>query len=249
MHVVDDLGREFELAAPPRRVVSLVPSLTEAIATSAPGLLVGATEYCVAPPWLDVERVRGTKNPDLARIAALRPELVVANEEENRELDVRRLRERGIDVWVTRIDTVDEALASLRRLLHVLDAPHLAWLDEAERVWAEPAPFDRARVAVPIWRDPWMWVGANTYADDVLRRLGLVNVVARDHRRYPHLEQTAVGADALVLLPDEPYPFGPADREDFARSTLVEGRWLFWYGPTMVRARRALVDACGAALA
>src|SRR3977135_4137952 len=112
----DDLGTPVELAAPARRVVSLVPSLTEAVARSAPGLLVGATDWCTHPAGLSVTRVRGTKNPERAAIIALAPDLVIANKEENRELDVTRLREAGLAVWVTVIESVPQALASMRRL-------------------------------------------------------------------------------------------------------------------------------------
>ena len=113
----DDLGADVPLSGLATRVVSLVPSLTEALAASAPDVLVAATDWCTHPADLDVARVRGTKNPDLAAIRALSPDLVVANQEENRELDVRRLREVGVAVWVTRIETVEEALASMSRLL------------------------------------------------------------------------------------------------------------------------------------
>lgn len=113
--VHDDLGAPVELPRPPRRVVSLVPSLTESVVDTCPDLLVGATEWCTHPAGLDIARVRGTKNPDRRAIAALRPDLVLANMEENRELDVRRLREAGIPVWVTRIETVPQALQSLER--------------------------------------------------------------------------------------------------------------------------------------
>ena len=109
----DDLGADVRLGGPARRVVCLVPSLTEAIAASAPDRLVGATDWCTHPPDLDVPRVRGTKNPDLAAIRDLAPDLVVANQEENRELDVRRLRDADVAVWVTRIETVEESLASM----------------------------------------------------------------------------------------------------------------------------------------
>src|SRR5690606_30411408 len=111
-----DLGFDVALPAPARRVVSLVPSLTEAIAATRPGALVGATDWCSHPRDLDVARVRGTKNPDRAAILALSPDLVVANKEENRELDVRRLREAGVPVWVTDIETLDQAFGSMRRL-------------------------------------------------------------------------------------------------------------------------------------
>src|SRR3984885_16219277 len=97
----DDLGYPTELARPARRVVSLVPSLTESVAVTRPGALVGATQWCTHPADLDVPRVRGTKNPDIAAIVGLRPDLVLANQEENRKLDVERLRTAGGPGWVT----------------------------------------------------------------------------------------------------------------------------------------------------
>jgi ABC-type Fe3+-hydroxamate transport system substrate-binding protein len=112
----------------------------------------------------------GTKNPDLAAIAALQPDLVVANKEENRELDVRRLRERGIPVWVTDIETVPASITSMRRLLREVlglrEDP--AWLAEADRAWSGPVPAPSARVVVPIWRDPWMVIGRPTFTADLL---------------------------------------------------------------------------------
>ncbi|GAA1443236.1 helical backbone metal receptor [Mycobacterium cookii] len=236
----DDLGADVPLAGPARRIVSLVPSLTEAIAASAPDRLVGATDWCTHPADLDVARVRGTKNPDLAAIRTLSPDLVVANQEENRELDVRRLREAGVAVWVTRIETVEEALASMARLFtEALDLADPAWLARAWSLWATPAP-RRLSVAVPIWRDPWMVVGTSTYTDDLLTRAGLVNVLAHLDGRYPTVTPAAVdraGAD-VVLLPDEPYVFTADDGpEAFATPTrLVSGRLLTWYGPAMVEA-------------
>lgn len=240
----DDLGAHVPLTDVPRRVVSLVPSLTEAIAVTAPELLVGATDWCSYPPDLDVARVRGTKNPNLNTIADLRPHLVVANREENRRLDVDRLRARGIAVWVTRIDTVDEALQSLRRLFtEALLVPAVPWLDEADEVWSRPPTGGGRRVAVPIWRKPWFWVGSATYIDDVLHRVGLVNVVTE--ARYPKLSLADVLAlrPDLVLLPDEPYAFSADDGPDALGSVtcaLVPGRALSWYGPAMVGARADL---------
>ena len=84
-----------------RRVVSLVPSLAEALAATAPERLIGATDWCSHPPGLEVARVRGTKNPDVERIVSLAPDLVVANEEENREADLAALRSAGLEVLVT----------------------------------------------------------------------------------------------------------------------------------------------------
>jgi ABC-type Fe3+-hydroxamate transport system substrate-binding protein len=256
----DDLGQPVELSRPARRVVSLVPSLTEAVAVSAPGLLVGATDWCIHPADLAVTRVRGTKNPDRAAIIALAPDLVIANREENRELDVTRLRDAGLAVWVTVIESVPEALASMRRLLTgPLGLAVPKWLATAERAWAGPREGEwagpaagpgsesmaRPRVVVPIWRDPWMVVGARTFAGDLLARLGLVNAFGAGPERYPRVEvsQLRAAQPDLVLLPDEPYPFTAADGpEEFpaGRVVLLPGRLLTWYGPSLATARADL---------
>ena len=248
----DDLGHAVELTSPARRVVSLVPSLTEAVAVSAPGRLVGATDWCTQPAGLAVTRVRGTKNPERAGIIALAPDLVIANREENRKLDVDRLRAAGLAVWVTVIESVPEAMASMRRLLTGplgLDVPD--WLAVAEQAWAQPPPSRAARrVAVPVWRDPWMVVGARTFTGDVLTRLGLVNVFGAGPGRYPRVEAGEIRAAApdVVLLPDEPYPFTAEDGpEEFRtqRVVLVSGRLLTWYGPSLATARAELLGTIG----
>jgi ABC-type Fe3+-hydroxamate transport system substrate-binding protein len=240
----DDLGHPLARDATPRRVVSLVPSLTEALATSAPEVLVGATDWCTHTAGLELPRVRGTKNPDLNAIAALAPDVVLANQEENRELDVRRLRERGIDVWVTVTESVPQALTSLDRIFTVLlgrDLPD--WLVRSHQLWAEPVPA-RGTAAVAIWRNPWMVVGRDTFAGDLLARLGLTNVYADHADRYPTVTVADIEEQQpdLVLLPDEPYVFAAEDGpEAFALPTaLVSGRLLTWYGPSLVEAHATL---------
>ena len=246
---LDDLGIDVDVPAEARRVVSLVPSLTEAVAATRPDALVGATDWCTHPADLDVMRVRGTKNPDRRAIAALEPDLVIANQEESRELDVRRLREAGVAVWVTRIETVDEAFSSMRRLFtDALGWGVPAWLEEAERAWSGPVPEPRGTVAVPIWRDPWMVVGPRTFTTDLLRRLGWSNAydsTEPDADRYPHVELSDLDREDvdLVLLPDEPYVFTTDDGpEAFTHTTtrLVNGRLLTWYGPSLLHAKNAL---------
>lgn len=246
--LTDDLGHPVTLPdGPVRRVVSLVPSLTEAVAATRPEALVGATDWCTHPADLDVARVRGTKNPDRAAVAALAPDLVLGVQEENRELDVDRLRAAGVPVWVSVVESVPQALAVLRRLLgEVLGWEVPGWLVEAERLWGAPGPTAPVgRVAVPIWRDPWMVVGARTFTGDLLARAGLPTVFAEHAERYPAVsveEIERAGAD-LVLLPDEPYVFTAQDGpEAFSRTRtrLVSGRLLTWYGPSLVEARAHL---------
>ncbi|MFC6704363.1 helical backbone metal receptor [Flexivirga alba] len=230
-----------------QRVVSLVPSITEALAATRPEALVGATDWCTHPADLDVTRVRGTKNPNLETIRSLQPDVVVANKEENRELDVRRLRDSGVNVWVSEIETVPAAFAAYDELFDtVLQWERPAWLAEARSLWSGELPPVRARVAVPIWRDPWMVVGSRTFTGDLLRRTGFDNVYADSDGRYPKVELAdldARGAD-VILLPDEPYVFTAEDGpEAFSTPTrLLSGRLITWYGPSIIEAHRTLAD-------
>jgi len=248
MELFDDLGHEVVLAGTPSRVVSLVPSLTEALEVTAPGLVVAATDWCVYPPSLDVQRVRGTKNPDCKAIAALAPDLVIANMEENREIDVRRLRDAGVPVWVTRIETVEQAFTSMSRMfVEALGVDEPTWLTEARTEWDEPVVPLGIRVAVPVWRDPWFVVGSSTFAGDVLHRLGLVNVFADSPERYPKVDVGALTSSDvdLVLLPDEPYVFSETDGPEAVnvRTALIDGRMLTWYGPSLHDAKNELLAA------
>ena len=256
MHILDDdLGEPVAVAGPPRRVVSLVPSLTEALAASVPGLLVGATDWCSHPDDLDVVRVRGTKNPDHAAIGRLRPDLVVANREENRRVDVERLRAAGIPVWVTAIESVDQAIRSLRRLLvDLLDVGEPPWLRGAEASWNRPPEFPGSAWWSPSGGIPgWWWdrrpSPATWWPDSGCTTWPTVPTSAI--RSGPGRSWSALGPD-LVLFPDEPYPFseddGPAEFPDQI-PVLVSGRDLTWYGPSMATARAHLVDRINAARA
>ena len=247
----DDLGRAVDLPDDVTRVVSLVPSLTESVAATAPGLLVGATDWCTHPEDLAVQRVRGTKNPDAGAVVALAPDLVLANAEENREQDVVALAAAGVPVWVTDVRTIageHGALGpggSLERMLAACGLDRPAWLDEADAAWAAVRPVSpRRRALVPIWRRPWMAVGRDTFTGDVLARLGVDNVLAGDAERYPKVDPAvaAAGAD-LVVLPDEPYLFTVDDGPEAfpgQHFALVPGRLLTWYGPSLVEAARVL---------
>ena len=212
---VDDAGAVVPLRGEVLRIVSLVPSLTEALALSAPEKLLAATDWCTHPADLVVARVGGTKNPDLEAIGALAPDLVVANAEENRQVDLDVLRGQGIPVWVTDIRTVDQALDSIETLLRAVGAGDTRWLGQARDSWAQtPAVVEgrRLRAVVPIWRRPWMHLGRDTYAGDVLRRLGVDNVLGDNPRRYPRLGLDQLPEVDLVVLPDEPYQFNRGGR-------------------------------------
>ncbi|GHH19024.1 helical backbone metal receptor [Streptomyces lanatus] len=233
------------------RVVSLVPSLTEAVADL--GVLVGATDWCSHPADLDVTRVGGTKNPKVDRVLALAPDLVIANEEENREPDLAALRAAGVDVLVTEVRDVPQAFGELARVLEACGVTaRPRWLDEAEDAWSSPAPDRRTTAVVPIWRRPWMVLGRDTFAGDVLARLGVDHVYTTHEDRYPRipLDDLREAAPDLVVLPDEPYRFTADDGPEAFPGlpcALVSGRHLTWYGPSLAEAPRVLTAALRAA--
>jgi ABC-type Fe3+-hydroxamate transport system substrate-binding protein len=224
------------------------------VAATAPGALVGATDWCTHPADLGVPRVGGTKNPKLDRIVALAPDLVIANEEENRAPDLAALREAGLEVLVTEVRDVPQAFRELARVTEACGARiRPRWLDEAERAWSALRPPEHRRTAVvPVWRRPWMVLGRDTFAGDVLARLGVDHLQAAHAERYPRIpvEELRASAPDLVVLPDEPYRFTADDGPEAfpgVPSALVSGRHLTWYGPSLAEAPGVLGAALRAA--
>ena len=253
MRYVDALEREVRLPSPPRRVVSLVPSLTEALFAFGVGdAVVGVTNFCVEPrdAVAGKTRVGGTKTLDVSRVVALKPDLVVASAEENRREDIQALVREGLQVYVTLPTTVAGALDLLEELAAMTRAGAKAGriVEGARKALAQVCTANEGRPPVrtfcPIWRNPWMTVGPGTYTHDFITVCGGANIFEWRHERYPRVElrEVAEKDPQVVLLPDEPYRFGPAHvpemtalgsisavRED--RIYLLEGRHLCWYGP------------------
>lgn len=211
------------------RVVSLVPSITETL-MSLGVTPVAVTRFCEAP---GIKTVGGTKNPDVAAITSLVPDVVLMDEEENRAEDAQALRAAGLDVHATSVRSVAGATSALEDLAHRLGL--------ATGRIGKPAPAlrDRAsallRVWVPIWRRPWMTINGDTYGSDLLARAGMVNVYAGDENRYPvvTLDDAAARSPDVVLAPSEPYRFSErhrAELEEVSPVEFVDGQDLFWWG-------------------
>ena len=230
INITDDLGFRLELKSHPHRIISLVPSWTETLFAMGLGNeVVGVTKFCVEPAdgVAAVEKIGGTKNPDLRAIAKLEPDFVIANAEENRREDVEKIREQGVPVFTTYPKTIPGAVESILKLGAALgkesDANLMAreivrnvsGIEASVGVWSK-LPF---RVFCPIWKNPWMAFNADTYAHDVLRMLGFNNIFASAGERYPTttLAEAIERKPDIVLLPDEPYEFKDRDLEELKK--------------------------------
>jgi ABC-type Fe3+-hydroxamate transport system substrate-binding protein len=239
------------------RIVSLCPSTTESlVALGLAGSLVGVTRYCVHPreALVGVPRVGGTKNPDLAAIAAVEPDLVLANAEENRAPDIDELSKR-YRVDVSHPTRAADVPPMLRRLGALTGSEVAAegWARAVEEKLAGARPGRPVRFAYLIWKGPWMAAAAGTYISDLFETFGGVNVFTGENGPWPQTGEEALVALApeLLVLPDEPYRFGEPDATLWkgllpsASVTLVAGEDFCWHG---VRTLRGL-DAAGVLLA
>ncbi len=240
----------------PGRIVSLVPSVTETLVLLglAPAL-VGRTDFCIHPTQLIniCPPIGGTKNPRLDDIIALAPDLVLANREENRESDVRRLRQNGLVVWVDHPVTLEDSVEQVRRLAGLgadenrAESVLTKMLDALAHA-RHPRLKRPLRCFLAVWKDPWMTIGRDTYAHHLLEAVGLVNVFADESGHYPRIEldELARREPEIVLLPDEPYRFTAADAEAVRAGELseswavrrgqvhlIDGRLPFWHGPRL----------------
>ena len=247
MRIRDDLGDELVFEEHPRRIVSLVPSVSETIIDLGAGdRLVGITKYCVHPTTVveSIDKVGGTKGFSFEKIDAVEPDLILANKEENRKHHIDQLREK-YPVFVTYPRTVEDAVKMIldlgnltgksSRASEVASAcEHL--IDSMDpSVAGPPIP-----TACMIWRDPWMVAGHDTYVNELLARVGFANVFAPEDGRYPEttLESIREHHPRVVILPDEPYEFGPKDKSevdeffegDGIETLLADGSLLTWFG-------------------
>jgi ABC-type Fe3+-hydroxamate transport system substrate-binding protein len=220
------------------RVVSLVPSVTETLIALgvAP---VACTRFCEQP---GLAHVGGTKDPDVAGIAGLEPDLVVVNDEENRLEDVDRLKGLGLPLHEMSPRSVAEVGPAVVALAQAVgaDVPEPfarwdSWLEGERRLPARGSP---RRAFVPVWRRPWMTMAGDTYGASLLHLLGHWNVFSGHGVRYPEvtLAEAAARGPEVVLLPSEPYPFAERHVAEVeggipgAQVVLVDGQDLFWWG-------------------
>lgn len=258
---IDAIGTPLTFTKPPRRIVSLIPSITELLfSLGLDERIVGVTKFCLHPPEgvAKKTKVGGEKDPDLQRILDLQPDLIIANVEENRREDIEALRAASVPVFVTYPKTVREGIELIVTLGGLTDTASAAkaMAGPIEQVYRETVEQTRNRrplkVFCPIWRRPYMSINRDTYIHDMIRVSGGENIFADQPERYPEvaLEEVERLQPEVILLPDEPYPFKakhaeelrtldiPAIRE--GRIHLLDGKILSWYGPRIGESLKVL---------
>lgn len=256
INVVDDRGFPFHFDRAPLRIVSLVPSLTETLVEiGLEDRIVGLTKFCIHPDHLRRERTRvgGTKGVRVDVILDLRPDIVIANLEENDAQDIMALEIAGVPCWVCDVRTVERAfrlLSDMGELLGVSEKG--SELEQmARESWREGRqlcnPGQNQLAAYAVWRDPWMWAGHDAYIQSVLEWWGWRTWP--DLPRYPTIEMSQVveAGVEMVLLPSEPFPFKEVHREECkgVPSKLVDGEVFSWYGSRMLKVPKHFIGQKG----
>lgn len=240
----DQMGRILELKQTPKRVVSLVPSITEFL-FDLDLVPLGVTKFCVHPA--DARKrskvIGGTKNPKVDHILSLQPDLIIANKEENRQEDINALNEQ-CPVYVSDVPAVESALEMMLALGEILERSSKSQMicDEIRSKWSQIPQKEEKTVVYLIWKDPYMAAGNDTYIHDVIHRLSWTNAI--NCPRYPQisLEEVESISPDLVLLSSEPFPFKEKHIAELSTNLphskviLVDGEAFSWYGSRMLPA-------------
>ncbi len=246
--LTDQMGRTIEIAFPPCRIVSLVPSITETLFDLGAGdSVIGVTKFCIHPAEGVAGKIKigGTKKLNLSRIIALQPGLIVGAKEENTQTEVEALARR-FPVYMSDVQTLAGALEMIRHL-GVLTGSEMAAAGLTQCIQSEfdalPLIERPKRTAYLIWQNPYMAAGGGTFINDLLCRAGFQNVFS-DLTRYPEISAEGLSAAApdVVLLSSEPYPFKEkhlnAVRQicPAAKVVLADGELFSWYGSRLLKA-------------
>lgn len=245
MFFTDQIGHRFELEKAPQRIVSLVPSQTELLwDLGLQNQLIGRTKFCVHPKeeLSEIFIVGGTKNFHLDRIKALKPDLIIANKEENEETRIKALQEE-FPIWTSDIKNLPEALEMIQSIGDLCDRNQQAksLTIRVEQSFAALPKYKPKRAAYIIWKDPLMSVGHDCFIHDMMQRAGLINVFS-ELKRYPQIsiEKLQEIQPDLLLLSSEPFPFKDKHIQEFeaqlpnTKTVLVDGEMFSWYGSRLL---------------
>ncbi|WP_303312021.1 helical backbone metal receptor [Hymenobacter sp. BT730] len=246
--VTDQMKRRVTVSFPPRRIISLVPSQTELLFELGLGeQVVGVTKFCLHPAQARQQAtiIGGTKDFHFDRIAALQPDLIIGNKEENYQEGIAHLATQ-YPVWMSDIITLAEALDMIRRVGFITGrkepAEALAKAIDGSFHGLNPLSNEQVPAAYFIWRKPYMVAASGTFIDEMLRLAGFRNVF-HSLSRYPEIsaEQLAAARPQQILLSSEPYPFSHKHLAEFqaicptAKIRIVDGELFSWYGSRLLQ--------------
>jgi len=239
MEFPDQMGNTIRFSEYPRRIISLVPSLTELLFDL--GLddeIVGVTTYCVLPQKKLANRVKvgGTKKFRFQVIDKLQPDLIIGNKEENYLEGIQRLQEK-YPVWMSDIITIEDVLKMIKSVGKLVNRSENAeqLINEIKMGLKDLEFYPLLKVAYLIWKNPYMAVGGDTFINEMLQLCGFINIFEKKSR-YPQINADELAEAELILLSSEPYPFTPEDAETFRNmySTkyvyIIDGAMFSWYG-------------------
>ena len=246
---IDQMQRKVILRHfPPQRIVSLVPSQTELLATL--GLekqVVGITKFCIYPEvWFrEKKRIGGTKDFKIAEIEALEPDIIIANKEENEQQKIEALAKK-FPVWISDIKNLNDAYEMIRAIgsLTNKEKESAFLLKKMQEKMAFLPKIKNLRVAYFIWRKPYMAAAKHTFIDEMLKYCGFMNVLSLDYERYPIVELEILKDLKLdyIFLSSEPYPFKEKHIAEIqavlpnTKIMLVDGEMFSWYGSRLLKA-------------
>lgn len=250
-YFVDQMGREIQVSYPPKRIISIVPSQTELLFEL--GLdteVIGITKFCIHPitKFAEKTKVGGTKKLNIELIRQLQPDLIIGNKEENTQSEIELLMQE-FPVWMSDIGHLEQATNAISQIGELVDRqPEAAYLNHlinagfADLQALALIKNINQKVAYLIWKDPYLCAGRQTFIDDILRKIGLQNVIQQS--RYPEIEisQLIAHNPQFVFLSSEPYPFKQKHINDLqlalpnTKFILVDGEMFSWYGSRLVKA-------------
>jgi len=246
IEVIDQMKRCVQVPSQPERIISLVPSQTELLCELGLGeRLVGITKFCIHPKGLIKEKsvVGGTKDFKMEKIKALKPDLIIGNKEENQKELIEALAEE-FPVWMSDISTLEESFEMIKLVGELVDCGANAdkIVAQATKGFLNLNSSSKGTSVYLIWNNPIMTAGKGTFIDDMLRRIGLENLVLED--RYPELSEERLKSLApdYLLLSSEPFPFKENHIQRFrellpnAKIELVDGEMFSWYGSRILKA-------------
>ena len=248
----DQLGRELKLSSGHKKIISTVPSQTELLFDLGLGdSIIGVTWFCIHPreKCKAKAQIGGTKNLKIDKIRELKPDLIIANKEENEQSQIEELATE-FPVWISDIKNLEQSLEMIASIGEITGTAGKAQdiIARISSIFENLPQSPPLRTVYLIWRNPWMSIGSDTFIHDMLTRCGLINLCA-DMERYPELSTEALKTlnPELILLSSEPYPFKEKHIAELqsllphARIQLVDGEMYSWYGTRLLHFRNDIV--------